>query len=131
MKNKDIDILAGSPELKKMPFSVPEGYFESFKAQMKPSVHPHSYTLARRLMPYVAMAAMFLFLVTGGTFILRYTTPEEDFTQEDFIAFSTGMTNTLYYEDMNQIAEAEIAEEDIIEYLIYSGISAEEVELSK
>lgn len=131
MKNKDIDILAGNPELKNMPFSVPEGYFESFKAQMKLSVHPHSDTLARRLMPYVAMAAMFLFLVTGGTFILRHTTPEEDFTQEDFIAFSAGMTNTLYYEDMDQIAEAEIAEEDIIEYLIYSGISAEEVELSK
>lgn len=131
MKNKDRDILAEALELKKMPYSTPEGYFDSFKANMKPSVHPHGQTFVGQLMPYAAMAAMFLFLVTGGTFILRHATPQEDLTQEDFIVFSTGMTNTLYYEDMNQIADAGIADEDIIEYLIYSGISAEEIELSK
>jgi hypothetical protein len=30
-----------------------------------------------------------------------------------------------------KLAEAEINDEDIINYLIYSGISAEEIELSK
>ena len=41
------------------------------------------------------------------------------------------MVNIEYYEDTDQIAEASMEEEEIIEYLIYSGISAEEIELSK
>ena len=87
--------------------------------------------LIGRLMPYAAMAAVFVFLVTAGTFFLQRTSPAEEFTHEDFLVFSSGIANSEYYESMNQIADADLADEDIIAYLIYSGISAEEIELYK
>lgn len=124
------DILAAKPELKNMPYSVPEGYFETFKAQAVP-YKEKEIGLVGRLMPYVAMAAVFVFLVTAGTFFLQRTSPAEEFTHEDFLVFSSGISNSEYYESMNQIADADLAEEDIIAYLIYSGISAEEIELYK
>lgn len=132
MKTKNKDILTGNNDLKKMPYSIPDGYFESFKAQMKPYERKENPGLFKKMVPYAAMAAMFIFLVTAGTFFLRKTTPADEFTQEDFILFSNNMTNTVYYEETYQIAEAdEFGEEDIIEYLIYSGITAEELELLK
>ncbi|MBR2063989.1 MAG: hypothetical protein IJ971_04770 [Bacteroidales bacterium] len=126
----DRDILAAKPELKNMPYCVPEGYFETFKAQAVP-YREKEIGLVGRLMPYAAMAAVFVFLVTAGTFFLQRTSPVEEFTHEDFLVFSSGISNSEYYESMNQIADAGLADEDIIAYLIYSGISAEEIELYK
>lgn len=131
MKEKNRDILADNPKLKDQVYSVPDGYFSEFKAGMMPyaSVEP---SLARRLVPYLSMAAVFIFLVTAGTFFLQQTTPADEFTQEDFILYSSNISGIgLYEEEPDQLADAGIADEDIIEYLIYSGISAEEIELSK
>lgn len=131
MKEKNRDILADNPKLKEQVYSVPDGYFSGFKAGMTPyaSVEP---SLARRLVPYLSMAAVFVFLVTAGTFFLQQTTPADEFTQEDFILYSSNISGIgLYEEEPDQLADAGIADEDIIEYLIYSGISAEEIELSK
>lgn len=131
MKEKNRDILADNPKLKEQVYSVPDGYFSGFKAGMTPyaSVEP---SLARRLVPYLSMAAVFIFLVTAGTFFLQQTTPADEFTQEDFILYSSNISGIgLYEEEPDQFADAGIADEDIIEYLIYSGISAEEIELSK
>lgn len=126
----DRDILAAELKLKKMPYSVPEGYFDTFKAQAVP-YKEKEIGLVGRLMPYAAMAAVFVFLVTAGTFFLQRTSPAEEFTHEDFLVFSSGIPNSEYYESMTQIADADLADEDIIAYLIYSGISAEEIELYK
>ena len=131
MKEKNRDILADNPKLKEQVYSVPDGYFSGFKAGMTPyaSVEP---SLARRLVPYLSMAAVFIFLVTTGTFFLQQTTPADELTQEDFILYSSNISGIgLYEEEPDQLADAGIADEDIIEYLIYSGISAEEIELSK
>ena len=131
MKEKNRDILADNPKLKEQVYSVPDGYFSGFKAGMTPyaSVEP---SLARRLVPYLSMAAVFIFLFTAGTFFVQQTTPADEFTQEDFILYSSNISGIgLYEEEPDQLADAGIADEDIIEYLIYSGISAEEIELSK
>lgn len=129
---KDIckDILAERTELRKQPYTVPEGYFETFKSEMKP-YQEQKLTLTASLAPYVSMAAVFAFLVTAGTLFLKKSTPYDDFTHEDFLVFSTAMANTEYYEEMDHIADAGLADEDIIEYLIYCGITPEEIELSK
>ena len=131
MKEKNRDILADNPKLKEQVYSVPDGYFSEFMAGMTPyaSVEP---SLARRLVPYLSMEAVFIFLVTAGTFFLQQTTPADEFSQEDFILYSSNISGIgLYEEETDQLADAGIADEDIIEYLIYSGISAEEIELSK
>ena len=131
MKQK-IDILLDCQELKKMPFTVPEGYFESFKEETrKPMVQKLSFR--KIVMPYIAVAAMFAFMVTTGTLLLERSTPEYQMTEEDYFMFSDNMMNTIAYEMEygTQFAEAEINDEDIINYLIYTGVTAEQIEFYK
>ena len=126
------DILKDCTELKQMPFSVPEGYFDSFKnANAVPVAKRVS--LWNRMVPYVAMAAVFVSLVAAGTFFLERSTPQYQMTEEDYVMFADNMMNTISYEMEygDQIAEADLSEEDIINYLIYTGVSAEAIELSK
>ena len=130
MKEMKRDILADRPQLKSQAHTVPEGYFDAFKAGMTP-YKKSQVSIARKLVPYMSMAAAFILMVTAGTFFLQKSTPSEELTQEDFILYSNNMSEIDYYEEMYQIADADIADEDIIEYLIYCGISAEEIELSK
>ncbi len=129
MKEKERDILAERPELRKMPYTVPEGYFDGFKLKMKP------YETDRRrwkMIPYVSIAASAAILLTAGLLLSRHRSTADEFTQEDFLVFSDSMIMTEYYEDTDdQYADAEMANDDIIDYLIYSGISAEEIEQYK
>ena len=124
------DILSEKPQLRKQAYTVPEGYFEELRSQIKP---PQTVQLnwTQKLVPLVSMAATFILMVTAGTFFLQRATPTEEFTQEDFLVFSSEISRMDYYEEMDHVADADIADADIIEYLIYSGISAEEIELSK
>lgn len=129
---KENDILKDSLELKQMPFTVPEGYFKVFKeANARPVARKVS--LWNRIAPYAAMAAVFVSLVTTGTFLLERSMPQYDMTEEDYVLFSDNMMNTIAYEMEygSQLAEAEVSSEDIINYLIYTGVSAEHIELSK
>lgn len=129
---KENDILKDSLELKQMPFTVPEGYFEVFKeANARPVAR--KVRLWNRIAPYAAMAAVFVSLVTTGTFLLERSMPQYDMTEEDYVLFSDNMMNTIAYEMEygSQLAEAEVSSEDIINYLIYTGVSAEHIELSK
>lgn len=124
MKASDTDILKDNLELKKMPFSVPEGYFDAFKEAMcRPQAKIVS--LWSRLTPYAAVAAVFIFLVSAGTFILEHTTPQQEMTQEDYILFSDSHMNII--EDDFE-AEPQLADADIIDYLIFCGITPEEIE---
>jgi hypothetical protein len=130
MKEMKQDILSEKPQLRKQAYTVPEGYFEELRSQIKP---PQTVQLnwTQKLVPLVSMAATFILMVTAGTFFLQRATPSEEFTQEDFLVFSSEISRMDYYEEMGHVADADIADADIIEYLIYSGISAEEIELSK
>ena len=135
MKDLERDILQEA-SLKKCPYSVPEGYFESLKEKAvkysKPAPAP-VFRFKRVVMTAVSMAAMFILMVTAGTFLLEKTTPAEDMTHEDYIVFSDGYFNLEMYEDdmSEQYADASITDEDIVEYLIYTGVSEEFIELSK
>lgn len=135
MKKLEHDILQSSPELKKMPYTIPEGYFSSLKQELaaKTTAAPVvRVSVWRRLAPYISLAAMFVLMVASGGFFLEHMTDQDDYTYEDFIVFSDSMTNAIYYETVEQYAEAsEPDEEDIVEYLIYTGVSAETIENSK
>lgn len=129
---KEKDILKDCLQLKQMPFTVPEGYFEAFKAEAsKPMVRKLDFRT--RIAPYAAMAAVFIFMVTAGTFLLEKSVPEYQITEEDYVMFSDNIMSTIAYEMEYgyQLAEAEVSEEDIIDYLIYTGVSAEQIELLK
>ena len=129
MKN---DILhTNSSELRKMPFRVPEGYFEGLQSSLRMNgTHASAQTRSfwGRMAPYASMAAAFIIMVTAGTAILRNVTGNGEMTYEDYIVHSEIMITS---EEDIEVVYPETDAEDIVEYLIYSGISAELIEFSK
>lgn len=116
------------PELKAAPYSLPEGYFDDLKRRVTEHAKPAETPGKERrkiLMTILSVAATFIIMVSAGTFFLSRVTPDDIYTQEDFLVFSNNITEELLY---NAHAEADIQEDDIIEYLIYSGESAETIE---
>ena len=130
--NKDI---LRNPEMKKTPYSVPEGYFDSLKAQARKYAGPHQVpvNIWSRLAPYAGIAAMFLFiLLLGKTFITPKNKPQLDSKAAEITVLDDGYEDYLVFSDMeatglgyidDEIDIEEINEKDIIEYLIYIGAS--------
>ena len=133
MKTKGQDILTSRPELKGNPFSTPEGYFESFKLEMSRKVEKPRASIWKSSIPYMAVAASLALILSVGTLIMNRIGTINDLSDEDYILFSNSSVSTAEYEDSEsyQFAEAELMDEDIIEYLIYVGASPESIELSK
>ena len=132
----EMDILKSARELKTMPYSTPEGYFDRVKVEIKSAATESKESqrhLLARLAPYAAMAAVFVFLVTAGTFFLEKTTKSEQSQIEEYYFYSNmiPVTDPYAIETVQVEYESAVADEDIIEYLIYSGITAELIELSK
>jgi hypothetical protein len=127
MKTQDNDILKQDGNLKEMPFSLPEGYMESLRKELKtiPQRNTKKISIFNRIIPYVSLAAAFAMIVTIGGFILEKTT-QQDLSYEDYIVFSDDMTNTLLYDTDELYADA-LSDDDIIEYLIYTGVEIEEL----
>ena len=120
--------------LRKCPYSVPEGYFDSLKERAMKYAQPAPvFQFKRVLYTAVSMAAMFILMVTAGTFFLKGVTSAEDLTEEDYMVFTDGYIDLELYDDglSEQYADASITDEDIVEYLIFTGVSEELIELSK
>jgi hypothetical protein len=131
MKTYGQDILTSQKELKERPFSVPDGYFEAFKAG---AISKSSISAAKplsKLVPYLAVAASIALLLGLGLSFSRKSI--DTLSEEDYILFSDNLIRTDFDESdvTEQFAEAELYDEDIIEYLIYIGESPESIELSK
>lgn len=129
MKN---DILhSHSSELRKMPYSIPEGYFEGLQNNLRineANVSTETRRFWGRMAPYASMAAAFAIIATAGTAILRNVTERSDMSYEDYIVHSEIM---IVNEEETEEAYPEAEAQDIVEYLIHSGITAELIEFSK
>lgn len=131
MKMNGQDILTSQPALKERPYTVPDGYFEAFKAE---TISKSSISAAKplsKLVPYLAVAASIALLLGLGLSFSRKSI--DTLSEEDYILFSDNLIRTDFDESdvTEQFAEAELYDEDIIEYLIYIGESPESIELSK
>lgn len=133
MTDTEKDILQ-EPKLKKMPYSIPEGYFEKMKAEARKCTEPAPMHISiwTRLAPYAGIAAMFLFILTLGKLFVGQqdadtagTLTEDISTYEDYLVFSD-MPDI--YLNEPETEEEGIADEDIIEYLIYIGATIEDIE---
>lgn len=133
MTDTEKDILQ-EPKLKKMPYSIPEGYFEKMKAEARKCTEPAPVHISiwTRLAPYAGIAAMFLFILTLGKLFIGQkaadtagTLTEDISTYEDYLVFSD-MPDI--YLNEPETEEEGIADEDIIEYLIYIGATIEDIE---
>ena len=135
MKDSERSIMYDD-SLRKNPYSVPEGYFDSLKERAAKYAHPAPapvFQFRRVLYTAISMAAMFILMVTAGTLLLKGVTPAEDLTEEDYMVFTEGYIDLEMYDEelSEQYADASITDEDIVEYLIYTGVSEELIELSK
>ena len=125
------DILTSQKELKERPFTVPDGYFETFKTETMRTSIVQVMSPWRKAVPYIAVAAS-LALLFGVGLGLNESKTYDEFSTEDYILFSDTMIRTIYDDTATyQYADAELMDEDIIEYLIYTGESPESIELSK
>lgn len=126
------DILTSQKELKERPFTVPDGYFETFKTETMRTSIVQVMSPWRKAVPYIAVAASLTLLIGVGLSFGESSRPYDEFSTEDYILFSDTMIQTIYDDTATyQYADAELMDEDIIEYLIYTGESPESIELSK
>ena len=109
MKREEKDILQDT-RLKESPFSMPEGYLSSLETKLKtiPQQGAEKVTVWKKVTPYIAMAAMFALIMAAGGFFVGKSWTENSVPE--------------------QYAEA-ATEDDILEYLIYTGVEIEELEL--
>ena len=118
MKNEK-NILKENAELKSMPFTVPEGYFKGLKAELKmipkQQTKPSKVIKWRPFVRFASIAAVVAALITAGAFFLEKDNSDTGFTviQEE----------TDYFADLQSLTE-----EDIIEYLISTGVELEDIE---
>ena len=118
MKNER-HILKDNSELKSMPFSVPEGYFEGLKAELKmipkQQTKPAKVVRWKPFVRFASIAAVVAALIAAGAFFL-----EKEGTDTGF---------TVIQEEADYFADLQsLTEEDIIEYLISTGVELEDIE---
>lgn len=129
MKSDDI-LKTGN--LRENPFGTPAGYLEHLPERLSGAVAGNLAKpgWADRISPYFAMAALFLILVTAGTFLLKYSVPVDEGDMEA-VAYSNIIPVTAPYSIMYSQSyedEEHITEDDIIDYLIFSGVSLNSIE---
>ena len=127
MKDFRHDILK-DPSLKECPFTTPEGYFDDLKkraVRYSQPVQTPVHQSRKIIMSLTSVAAAFIIMIAAGAFFLSHNSQDDMFTQEDFLVFSSDITDDLLFDTY---AETDILEDDIIEYLIYSGESREDIE---
>ncbi len=136
-----MDILQTDKNLRRMPYKLPEGYFSDLTEQLAKQRHENPVeaavprTLWQILAPYAAMAAMFTIIALGGKALAEMTGHQKGWTEKDEFIYTelmpvTGPSDQFYgLRDSEYIAEAEPSDNDIVEYLIYSGVSIEEINI--
>jgi len=125
-----------SVELRQNPYSVPEGYFENLRPRLhvvteERTAAPSVWT---RFMPYAALAASFAIIVAVGTAILRPTTAVSPEQASFDYALLAPRTNPYSVYDAAALDEdeegynyGEYTNDDIVQFLIESGISVENI----
>ena len=129
MKTTVKDILKENTQLKQMPFSTPEGYFESLKQNLKDKGHDSRGIGAVAIWSRISVAAAIAILVTAGAILMSSPSTANEFTEEDYIVFSDDISTDVIYSASTLYAYTEeISDEDIILYLIDSDWEADVIE---
>lgn len=119
-----------------MPYKVPEGYFGKLQARL--SEIPSGSRASSRmdvLKPYLALAAAFALIITGGTAVLRHTAGDsgaEEISALDMIRLADLVPATdpdLLFTPAQ--TETEVSDSDISEYLINAGVPLDYIEYVK
>jgi hypothetical protein len=120
-------------DLKKNPYSVPDGYFDRLKGRLNEiavsSVDTVPRSLWQRIRPYAALAACFAASFLIGNAILRKTAPKasssDQFYKELMYSDLIPVTQPYAIFEMEDEEEMETSDEDTINFLIETGVSVE------
>ena len=123
---KDIFESIGKPSL-----GVPEGYFNDLKDRLGAISHAKTVepALWMRLKPYAAMAASFVAILLIGNAVLRGTfsngRADDQAINEATYAEMISLTHPEAVYQVLEYGHDDLSDEDIINYLIESGIEME------
>ncbi|MBR5175685.1 MAG: hypothetical protein IKW89_07105 [Bacteroidales bacterium] len=109
---------------------VPDGYFDGLKSRLGSisSAKVSSPGVWAGMRPYLALAASFAAIVLIGNAILRDTAksqPADPFYGEETYADIISITNPEILYNTTEFDLEELSDEDIINYLIESGVRTE------
>ncbi len=139
--SKIVHILTGTDDLKKMPYSLPEGYFEGLNAKVRDRIKAEEPAVAaepsvRRVIPmrfylYAAAAVVAVLVAVGVLFGLsgrRAVIPEGGLEDSDYVFYFTEVIpvtdpESIYYSYNSVSYDSDI--EDIINYLYEEGVDVE------
>ena len=120
-------------QMKKMPYSVPDGYFDRLQSRLSeiPSDHPikiqQKNIIWTRLRPYVALVAAFALMVTVGTAVLKLGSKSgmavEEYDESDYYAELVSRTNL--YSIYETSYDALPTNDEIAEFLLNTGVPVE------
>ena len=81
----------------------------------------------------MAIAAALTLFFAVGSLLNELSYPTETYSQEEYILFSDNLISIEDFEEstVEQFADAELMEEDIIQYLIFIGAELESIEPEK
>ena len=126
--NNEKDILE---TIGKASYRVPEGYFDDLKSRLEsiPEGRTVSPGLWMKAKPFLALAASFAAILVIGTAVLRTTskTQSSDWLNEISYAEMIALTNPDVLYDAYEYEHEDISDEDIINYLIESGATMEQL----
>ena len=114
----------------KAAYGVPEGYFNDLKNRLgaipqEQAAIPGPWT---RIRPYLAMAACFAAILLAGNSVLRHTvsnSPASQFAGEPTYAEMISLTHPEVFMNEIEYENEGMTEDDIINYLIESGVEME------
>lgn len=127
------------------PYKVPDGYFDNLRVRLDsipsalrgeeasaPETVVEMPTFWAKLRPYVALAAAFLILLTAGTAILKTTSGRMNISEEEYFQLASILPVTdpyaIYYDEYAE--DDELSGDDIVNYLIETGVSLEQLAYS-
>ena len=112
-------------------YTVPEGYFEGLEERLSRiprASAPAEITPWGKVRPYLTLAAAFAALVVSGTAILRNTVrPADGMSEEDLLGYVGLIPATDPYLLFEEEWSEAYSDEDIVNYLIETGVSLEQL----
>lgn len=119
-------------------YSVPEGYFKDLNARLMAIPSSARESGRRRLafdraVPYMSLVAFFALLVIVGTAVLQrssrtLSTDEAEYFEYAYTMIPRTEPYSIYDSSLAESLSPEMTDEDVINYLIESGVSVNELE---
>ena len=140
MSKDEKDILTGLEGLEKMPYRIPEGYFDGLEARIHARIAEKDVPARRRPLrdrlfrrtAYLSAAAVLGIIAAGGLLMLRNTVQTDDYGAERYAMYQdvdiipVTDPESVWLSSYDEEASDALSTEDIINYLVYIGIEPEE-----